>query len=245
MAVTFSRRLLGAIARRSGRPELVSAFYAGARTEEQEAIGIAAVLAVRLPPAGCYVDVGTNRGQVLREAVRIAPQAQHVAFEPIPALAAEVRSEFPRVDCRALALGARPERTRFCHFTRLDGWSGLRRNPDVSDEQGAPEYFDVEVSTLDAELAGHTPDVLKIDVEGAELAVLEGGRELLARARPAVVFEHVPAASALYGYGSGELWDLLNVCGYRIMSVTGRGPFERDAFLAASGVVNWLAAAAG
>ncbi|MHB8533697.1 MAG: FkbM family methyltransferase [Solirubrobacteraceae bacterium] len=245
MAVTFTRRLVGAIARRTGRPELVSAFYGGARAEEHEAIAIAAVLAARLPPGGCYVDIGANRGQVLREAVRIAPDGEHVAFEPISALAAAVRSEFPRVDCRPLALGARAERTQFCHFTRLDGWSGLRRNPEVSDEQGGPEYFEVEVSTLDAELAGRSPHVLKIDVEGAELAVLEGGQELLARARPAIVFEHVPAASALYGYESAELWDLLHRCGYRITSVTGRGPFERDAFLAARGVVNWLATPAG
>lgn len=241
MPVTLTRRLLGAIARRSGRPELVSAFYPGVRAEEHEAIGIAAVLAARLPPDGCYVDVGTNRGQVLREAARLAPHGQHIAFEPIAALAAEVRSEFPRVECRQLALGARPERAQFCHFTRLDGWSGLRRNPEVSDEQGAPEYIDVEVSTLDAELAERAPQVLKIDVEGAELGVLEGGRELLERTSPAIVFEHVPAASALYGYGSGELWDLLDEAGYRVTSVTGRGPYDRDAFLAAQGAVNWLA----
>ena len=132
-------------------------------------------------------------------------------------------------------------KSQFCHFTRLDGWSGLRRNPEVSDAQGAPEYIDVEVSTLDAELAGHTPQVLKIDVEGAELGVLEGGRELLERARPAIVFEHVAEASAVYGYGSGELWEELTARRYRIMSVTGRGPFDRAAFAAASGVVNWLA----
>jgi FkbM family methyltransferase len=241
VAVTFTRRLVGAIARRTGRPQLVSAFYAGARAEEQEALAIAAVLAARLSEDGLYVDVGTNRGQVLREAMRIAPRGEHVAFEPIPALAAHVRSEFPAVDCRPLALGARAERTRFCHFTRLDGWSGLRRNPEVSDERGAPEYIDVDVSTLDAELAGRSPQVLKVDVEGAELGVLEGGRELLSRARPAIVFEHVPEASAIYGYGSGELWDLLAASGYRVLSVTGRGPFDRDAFIAAGDVVNWLA----
>jgi FkbM family methyltransferase len=241
VAVTLTRRVVGKLARTLGRPELISAFYAAARAEEHEAIGIAAALAARLAEDACYVDVGSNRGQVLREAVRIAPRGAHVAFEPIPALAAEVAREFPAVDCRQLALGARRERTRFCHFTRLDGWSGLRRNPDISDEQGAPQYIDVDVSTLDEELAGVSPAVLKIDVEGAELAVLQGGGELLARARPTIVFEHVPAASAVYGYGSGELWDLLAQSGYRVMSVTGRGPFDRAAFAAADGFVNWLA----
>lgn len=245
MAVTFTRRLLGAIARRTNRPELVSAFYAGARMEEHESIGIAAALAATLSEQGGYVDVGTNRGQVLREALRIAPRGSHIAFEPIPALAAEVAREFPAVECRPLALSAEPGRAEFCHFTQLDGWSGLRRNPEVSDEQGAPQYIEVDVSTLDAELSGRSPQVLKIDVEGAELGVLEGGRELLARARPVIVFEHVPEASAVYGYDSGQLWDLLSNCGYRILSVTGDGPFDRSAFAAGGRNVNWLATPAG
>jgi FkbM family methyltransferase len=243
VAVTLTRRVVGRLARQLGRPELLSAFYAGARSEEHDAIGIAAALSARLAGADCYVDVGSNRGQVLREAVRLAPQGRHLAFEPIPALAGQIASEFPSVDCRQKALGARPEQARFCHFTQLDGWSGLRRNPEISDEQGAPEYIDVEVSTLDVELAGVLPAVVKIDVEGAELEVLQGARELLTGARPLLIFEHVAAASAVYGHDSGELWDLLSECGYRITAVTGAGPFDRAAFTATGGVVNWLATA--
>jgi len=239
--MTFTRRAIGNLARRLERPELVSAFYAGARREEHETIGIAAVLATALPSDGCYVDVGSNRGQVLREALRVAPHGRHVAFEPIPALAEELAREFPAVDTRRLAVGARRGRARFCHFTRLDGWSGLQRNPEISDEQGAPEYIDVEVSTLDEELAGLTPAIVKIDVEGAELAVLEGGRELLARARPVLIFEHVAEATALYGDAPEGIWDLLSGAGYRIMTVTGEGPFDRAAFSRGGDVVNWLA----
>jgi len=239
--MTFTRRAIGRLARRLGRPELVSAFYAGARAEEHERIGIAAVLAATLRGDGCYVDVGANRGQVLREAVRLAPAGGHVAFEPIPELARELAREFPGVDCRQLAIGAHREQARFCHFRSLDGWSGLRRNPEVSDQQGAPEYIDVQVSTLDEELAGRDPLIVKIDVEGAELAVLEGAGELLARARPVLIFEHVPEATALYGDAPEGIWDLLADARYRIMTVTGAGPFDRAAFARGGGVVNWLA----
>ncbi len=239
--MTFTRRALGAIARRLGRPELVSAFYAGARQAEHESVGIAAVLAAVLLSDGSYVDVGSNRGQVLREAVRVAPRGSHVAFEPIPALARELALEFPGVDCRQLAVGARREQARFCHFRSLDGWSGLQRNPEISDEQGAPEYIDVEVSTLDEELAGMSPAVVKIDVEGAELAVLQGAGGLLERARPVLIFEHVAEATALYGDTPEGIWDLLAAARYRIMTVTGQGPFDRAAFVGGGGVVNWLA----
>jgi FkbM family methyltransferase len=235
------KRAIGAVSRRTGRPELLAAVDSSARQAQADELAINAILASSLRGDGTYVDVGANRGQILREALRIAPRGRHIAFEPIPSLADEVAREFPLVDCRTMALGARKEVTQFCHFTLLDGWSGLRRHPTISDEQGRPEYIDVEVSTLDAELEAVTPSVIKIDVEGAELAVLEGGRSLLSRARPLVIFEHVADAAAMYGDEPEAPWDLLSELGYRIFSVTGRGPFTRSAFATESAVVNWLA----
>ncbi len=238
------RRLTGAVSRRVGRPELLAALYAGERRIQREELAIRAVLAAALHGEDTYVDVGTNRGQVLREAVRVAPHGRHLAFEPIPALAGEVARAFPDVECRPLALGARSERARFCHFTALDGWSGLRRQPQVSDERGRPQYIEVEVSTLDEQLADRAPGVVKIDVEGAELGVLEGGRTVLAQARPVVILEHVPGAAALYDTASEAVWDALGALGYAVFAVTGEGPFTRAAFAASArggGVVNWLA----
>lgn len=235
-------RVVGAVSRRLERPELLAAVDATARQAQQEDVGIRAVLAATLAGGGAYVDVGTNRGQVLREAVRVAPRALHVAFEPIPELAEQVALAFPGVDCRRKAIGARAESAQFCHFRQLDGWSGLRRQPEISDERGDPQLITVEVSTLDAELQGISPSVVKIDVEGAELAVLEGGRSLLGEARPLVIFEHVSGAAALYGVQSGSIWDLLSELGYVIFSITGEGPFTRSAFARGDGIVNWLAA---
>lgn len=234
-------RAVGALSRRTGRPELLSVVDATAREARREEIGMSAVLASSLRGDGTYVDVGTNRGQILAQAVRIAPRGRHIAFEPIPGLAAGVASRFPMVDCRRKALGARAESAQFCHFRALDGWSGLRRQPQVSDGQGDPEFISVEVSTLDAELQGVVPAVVKIDVEGAELGVLEGGRSLLRGARPLIVFEHVAAAAALYGTESGALWDLLDGLGYEVFSIVGDGPFTRSSFARAGHVVNWLA----
>jgi FkbM family methyltransferase len=234
-------RVVGAVSRRLGRPELLAAVSRRARQAQAEAIGISAVLASSLRGSGIYVDVGANKGQLLRDAVRAAPRARHVAFEPIPALAAEIGREFPEVDCRQLALGAAREVTRFCYFTKLDGWSGLRRNPRVSDAQGQPEYITVDVSTLDIEIGDLAPSVVKIDVEGAELAVLEGGRSLLSRVRPVVIFEHVGSASALYGASAEAPWDLLSGLGYDVYSATGIGPFSRSEFAGATDLVNWIA----
>jgi FkbM family methyltransferase len=244
MSVPPLTRVVGALSRRTGRPELLAAFDATAREARREEVGMSALLAGSLHGDGTYVDVGANRGQVLAQAVRVAPRGRHIAFEPIPQLAHEVAVAFPSVDCRRKALGARAESAQFCHFRQLDGWSGLRRQLHISDERGDPEYITVEVSTLDVELDGIVPAVVKIDVEGAELAVLEGGRALLRRARPLVIFEHVAEAAALYDVDSGSLWDLLAQDGYEIFSVPGDGPFTRAEFAHSGEVVNWLAAPA-
>lgn len=235
------RRGVGWLSRRLQRPELLAAAYATAREELHEEIAIRAVLASALRSDSTYVDVGTNRGQVLGEAVRAAPRGRHVAFEPIPALAAVLARTFPAVDCRQMALGAEPGRAEFCHFRALDGWSGLRRSPVVSDERGDPEYIAVQVSTLDAEVGDLRPAVIKIDVEGAELDVLEGGRSVLERAKPLLIFEHVASTSALYDAPPAAAWDLLADIGYEILTVTGDGPVTRIAFAENTTVVNWLA----
>ena len=236
-----ARRMLAAASRRLGRPELLAAFYGGARQALREEIAIRAILAGVLRRDATYVDVGANLGQILGEAVRLAPGGRHVAFEPIPAVAAELSRAFPGVDCRRLALGARPGEEQFCHFRKLEGWSGLRRSPEITDEKGDPEFITVAVSTLDAELADSDPAVIKIDVEGAERDVIEGGRALLSRARPVLVVEHVASAARLYGSSSEDLWDLLDGLGYEILAVTGQAPLGRAEFAASTGIVNWLA----
>jgi FkbM family methyltransferase len=235
------RRAVAALSRRLGRPGLLAAVDGAARQAQLEAVAMKAVLAASLRDDATYVDVGANRGQVLAEALRVAPRGRHIAFEPIPALAAELAAEFPRVDCRQKALGASAGSGEFCHFTQLDGWSGLRRSPEISDARGRPEYIRVEISTLDVELAELVPAVVKIDVEGAELGVIEGARDVLARARPIVLFEHVAAPAALYGTSPGALWDAFEQLGYAIFSMIGDGPCERADFAVDSRIVNWLA----
>jgi FkbM family methyltransferase len=237
----LTRRTLGWLSRRLDRPELLAAFYPGARQAWREEIAIAAILASALRGDSTYVDVGTNRGQVLREAARVAPRGHHIAFEPIPDLATELSASFPEVDVRRLALAAAVGSAEFCYFRKLDGWSGLRRSPEISDARGEPEQLTVQVSTLDVELAGLRPDVIKIDVEGAELDVLSGARTVLLEGRPLVVFEHVATAAALYGSSSETLWDLFCELDYEIFTATGAGPVDRAAFAASAGVVNWLA----
>jgi GT2 family glycosyltransferase len=63
--------------------------------------------------------------------------------------------------------------------------------------------------------------LLKIDVEGAELDLLNGAPATLATSRPAVIFEVNPAAARNTGVPEHAVWDLLAGMGYRFFTVSG------------------------
>ena len=89
----------------------------------------------------------------------------------------------------------------------------------------------VERVSLDAYVGSHrfVPDLIKIDVEGAELEVIRGARELLADARPILIFESWPAVEE-----RTALYDLLGRLHYLVAPATAafqRPGLSRNAFI--------------
>lgn len=66
------------------------------------------------------------------------------------------------------------------------------------------------------------PQVVKIDVEGAEIGVLEGAREILARYRPTIFLSVHPAHIAALGRSTAELAALIDTLGYACCDIEGR-----------------------
>ena len=62
-------------------------------------------------------------------------------------------------------------------------------------EQGPAQRFQVEVRTLDS-YGLRDVRAVKVDVEGSEMEVLEGGRETILRDRPALIVELLTGAHA-------------------------------------------------
>jgi hypothetical protein len=91
--------------------------------------------------------------------------------------------------------------------------------------------IEVKLERLDDALPdGYVPALIKIDVEGAELQVMQGAAETLARHRPFVVFEHGVGGADLYDTGPGQVFDLLIEARLRIFDLEGEGPYDRTRF---------------
>ena len=153
-----------------------------------------------LVPGMTFVDVGAHIGLLTLAGARaVGPQGRVVALEPTPitfdllvrALAINGLSD--RVEAQCLACGARPDAVRFMWQPCSGTVRSLIPRPACS-ERGASR-IEVDVVRLDDLLPiGAQVDVVKIDVEGAELDVLAGMTRIL-RENPdlAIIAEFGPA----------------------------------------------------
>jgi FkbM family methyltransferase len=151
--------------------------------------------------------------------LRLSPAGRHHAFEPLPHLAAKLRQRYarwPNIVLHETALSNAAGTATFHANRDHPGMSGLQRRDYVS-ENDTVELIDVRTDRLDALLPPDLKiDFMKVDVEGAESLVFEGGLDSLARSRPVIVFEHGLASRDYYKAGSGVVFDLLSSASLRV-----------------------------
>lgn len=182
------------------------------------------------------IDVGAHKGEVLEFLVSLGRGGSHFAFEPIPQLAAQLRSKFPKVDVHECALASKPGMVTFQYVRNAPAYSGLRKrsyavkHPDIEEISVQCKRLD-EVIPLDLKI-----DLIKIDTEGAELEVLKGAAELLKRHTPALLFEFGLGSSEYYEAGPDDLFTYLESLHYRIFSLPaflkGEPAYSAEAFRA-------------
>jgi FkbM family methyltransferase len=102
----------------------------------------------------------------------------------------------------------------------------LPDSPGSPPADGAIEVPMVSVDELCAEL-DFRPDLVKIDVEGYELAVLAGARATLARFRPLLFLELHPRGLRALGGSVAAVTLLLQEVGYRFRGLSGAPLDER------------------
>jgi FkbM family methyltransferase len=175
-----------------------------------------------LRPGMTVLDIGAHHGlYTLLASKRIGEAGRVVAFEPSQRERRALRRHLALNRCRnvttqELALSSETaEREFYVVEEWADGCNSLRQ-PALDAKTSLAR---VQVDRLDAVLGrlkiDHV-DFIKLDVEGAELGVLEGGAQLLERRpRPVILAEVQDIRTQPWGYRAKEIINHLSDRGFR------------------------------
>ena len=148
-------------------------------------------------PGDVVVDVGAHRGVYTDRLARLVGPGGHVyAFEPNPdswRILEAVKGGLQHITLQAIGLsdhaGAATLYRPRPKGVRVDAMSSLSTPGDRS--ALAYDPVAVQLDSLDAVLAGERRRIalIKVDVEGHELAVLRGGELLIRASQPSILIE--------------------------------------------------------
>jgi FkbM family methyltransferase len=191
---------------------------------------IVALLKRELRQDMVVVDVGANIGEIsLVAAQRVGVAGKVIAFEPVSAIAERLTehvqmNDLSQVIIRREALGkagsGRMPIYGSCGQDASEENLGLASLYGERAGQNPIEY--VDVITLDDALASLSlarVDLIKIDVEGGELACLQGAGGVLRRFRPMLIVEVQAFSARQAGWNVDELFQYLQGFGYVFFTI--------------------------
>jgi FkbM family methyltransferase len=186
-----------------------------------------------LQPEMCFFDIGANLGQyTLLGAQCVGPKGEVHSFEPNKRIFAELSFN--------VQLNGFNDR---CNLNRaaVADKAGLAKIPVYKagaevytslgsfrvDKYLTGNFEEVPTITLDDYLLQHNIDqidLIKMDIEGAELLALQGAQKLLSKwDAPVILLEIGESSSVGFGYHGKDIWDFLMAMGYKLFMIGRNG----------------------
>lgn len=182
-----------------------------------------------LRPGDTAVDVGANLGYFTISMARsVGTEGRVWAFEPVPPTFDRLRlsvslNRLEQVTPLPLAVGDVDGEAQISFDPQLAGSASLHGDARLP----RTEVRRVPICRLDGLVdAGKVapPQLIKIDVEGHELAVIRGALATIAQTRPFIVFEFSEPLARAGGWTLADLAGLIRSCGdYRFFDITDAG----------------------
>lgn len=156
------------------------------------------------------LDIGCHKGEILDIILQQSPKGSHYGFEPLPYLFDKLLVRYKnKATILPYALANENGFSTFQHVKNAPAYSGIKKRKYDIDKPEIEE-IKVELKKLDEVIPSNLNiDFIKIDVEGAELGVLQGATQLLKKHHPIVVFEFGLGASDFYGTKPIDMFNLL------------------------------------
>ncbi|MEZ6079950.1 MAG: FkbM family methyltransferase [Pirellulaceae bacterium] len=181
-----------------------------------------------LEPEMVFFDVGANAGSFsFAASKRVGPQGRVLAFEPGPTcyelLCENVRlNNALNVQVFNQALSNEPGEARLYKHDGKENSFGLGESAEEEEVPSIPVRLTTLAIICEQEKIARL-DMLKLDVEGAQQLVLEGGFELIKKHKPSLMITNNIAACRRLKLEPSAVFDMLRRIGYQFCKVTKHG----------------------
>lgn len=165
---------------------------------------------------GVFIDIGANFGLYSVFISKKFPDSQVHSFEPVPETFKILSENIAHNRCgntsiNNLGLSFKNDVLKFTN----DQYAGNH----ISFDESRSDLVSVNVITLDnyaRENALEKIDFIKCDVEGAELFVLQGAKDILERDHPLILIEIYDGWTQRFDYSAQDVVDYLLGFGYKV-----------------------------
>lgn len=175
------------------------------------------------------LDIGANCGWYSLALAKHCPSAQIHAFEPIPPtneiLLRNIRHNgFGNITAHQLAFSNQERALEFLYTPNCSGATSLTMAGQPDSEERL-ERIQCPGTTLDLFCTKHdlAPTIIKCDVEGAELMVIQGGEQAIATHKPVILIELLRKWARQFNYHPNDVVALLGKYGYQAYTLDPEG----------------------
>lgn len=183
-----------------------------------------------LKPEMVFLDVGANQGEYSLFAAKRLTSGSVIAFEPVDKIYQKLQynismNKFPNIRTYNLGLsdvaGIVPIYEMDSEGANNEGLATLYQS-EVRGKMIQQIKLDI-LDNLMSDFNLSRIDFIKVDIEGAELSMLKGARETIARFRPMIMVEMNSETFNAAGYTQGAIIDFFTELHYKPHYIDSRG----------------------
>jgi FkbM family methyltransferase len=174
-------------------------------------------------PGDVLFDVGAYVGWYSADFASKVPESKAYAFEPIPECRKELNKNIANLKNVFVYSFGLSDKTDFVDFYISEREPGTASMAPLEEDRFGPSTVIKKlVTTLDEQCCEYhpTPNIIKIDVEGAELLVLVGAKRIIEKHLPIIQCEMLRKWTKRFNYHPNDIIAFLSQFGYKCFTLS-------------------------
>lgn len=194
-------------------------------------------------PNDVVIDVGAHTGRHLKNFIQLVGCYGMVhGIEPLPEQFNYLKATYRQTNTQLhnIALSDFEGQSDFCFAEGQPEESGLKQRIYNNPKEVIPKNIKVQVRTINNYFEKiDRLSYVKIDAEGAEISILNGGEKIINKFRPFISVEYGYPSYSVYGLENVSLFNWAEKNNYYITDIYGNFIYTRELFKIACDSVYW------